>query len=162
MVIMLIVFCAVAGNAQTASPPAEVFGDIGAARYENWGSHGLRVSFGGGVGIRPFTERDGFLRRLGLQFDVLKMDIRGNTRSQNLIVYSGNAVVHFSRLRSAEPYIVFGGGAEHYERNNSLALDFAGGYKIFLNPHLTLRPEARMVLADYLIARFSIGLGYHW
>ena len=143
----------------------EVFGSLGVAQYVNlFGPDSNQLNVGGGVGIRPFSvERPFGLRMLGGEFEA--NFTRGNSLFSEPTqgFFTGNLVLHFPVGR-VEPYLLVGAGASHRGSETHRAGDVGAGAKIFVTPHISLRPEVRGFITKYLgnIGRFSVGLGYHW
>ena len=146
---------------------AEVFGSLGDAQTINLGPSKAELNFGGGVGIRPFSvERPFALRMLGGEFEA------NFTRNTSLLsnptqgYFTGNLVLHFfSNSTRVEPYLLVGAGGFHQGNETRRAADAGAGAKIFITPHISLRPEIRGFITKYSegdFLRFSVGLGYHW
>ena len=140
----------------------EVFGSVGVV--ENlviFGTNTNDINFGGGVGVRPFSvDRSPFLRMLG--FEIEANGARFPSGSTTPVYLTGNVLVHLP-LGRAEPYLVLGGGLARQEETHG-AGDVGVGAKIFVTPQVSLRPELRVFLAEYVSSfpRISVAVGYHW
>ena len=93
----------------------------------------------------------------------------------------GSGLLYLSRGR-AQAYLLLGGGLLHvHVKNgfggvpagksaNGFAVNFGGGLKIYVSPHVSLRPELRIysgasreaVEPPFSDIRISLGVGYHW
>jgi hypothetical protein len=62
------------------------------------------------------------------------------------------------------------GGVPAGKSANGFAVNFGGGLKIYVSPHVSLRPELRIysggsreaVEPPFSDIRISLGVGYHW
>src|SRR5262245_22994425 len=158
-----LIFCFTTASPAQSRYRAEVFGSVGVADYSVILGPPIRpINFGGGVGLRPFSaDRSPFLRMLGLEFESnATRSTRYGTTTQSY--FTGNLLFHASVGR-AEPYLLLGGGASH-ERGTHRAGDVGVGAKIFLTPQVSLRPELRGFVTEYLgnFARYSVAVSYHW
>jgi len=161
----------------------EAFGSIGYVKVaDDEGGLGGGISGGGGAGLR-------LTPRFGVEFEVNSLRNR-TTFSGNSVEFAGSGFVAsgsglvFLRGGRVQPYLAFGVGALHYTSDNRFpdaprvkrsgtgAAGNAGvGTLIFINPHISLRPDLRLiagkaggieVIEGPVMLRASIGLGYHW
>ena len=162
-----IVFCFAADLAAQNPYRMEIFGSLGVAQYAlipvfgSGGTSGINV--GGGGGVRPFSTDHPAFRSLGVEFEsnITRTSTRFGSQTQGY--FTGNLVLNFP-ARRVEPYFLIGAGISHDEGITHRAADLGGGVRIFLNPHISLRPEFRAMVTEYLgnIARGSVAIGYHW
>ena len=159
----------------------EVFFDVGVARFgDDEGSLGTGGLYGGGVGIRPVP-------LLGFEFAVQGARHSRNTSGGALhfegtpVFYSGNVLLHFPGV-VVRPYVSAGLGAMHWSGSQRLrsstggvdtitnrsadefAMNFGGGLKISVLPHLAVRPELRFYNTrhGFGMIQATIGLSLHW
>lgn len=159
----------------------EVFGAIGIGKtYDDEGSLGSGVNVGGGFGYRLWS-------RIGVEVEVNAFRTRREFSSAYPPFQAsgahvmGSGLLYLSRGRG-QAYLLFGGGLLHTRLEsgfgsvpvprsaNGFAVNLGGGMKIFVNPHVSLRPELRIYVGDSRGAveppfgdiRFSMGVGYHW
>lgn len=171
--VLIFLFCT-HGSAQDYAYQAEVFGGGGWASFDE-GFFAVRVGapvFHGGIGVRPF-------RRFGFEFDVNvlpyeKKDVfRGDSLKSTASFFSGNIVYHILSGR-IQPVLLIGGGVKHsskrtvgsttYRGENDAALHLGAGAKIFLNQHVSLRPEFHTFVTERVssLAGASLAIGFHW
>jgi hypothetical protein len=170
-------------QAQESQYRSEVFGSIGYASVaDDEGSLGGGISGGVGAGFR-------LTPRFGVEFDFDTLRNRRTTSGGSLefaghgYVASGSGVLYFRRGR-VQPYLALGAGVLHYTSENGFsgtpavkrsgtgAAAIAGlGALFFVSPHVSLRPDLRMiagsaggiqVIEGPVMLRISFGLGYHW
>ena len=148
----------------------EVFGSIGTGRAETGGffsrpRHEWDINAGGGIGVRPFSPEHTLLRGLGFEFELNSQREKESGASSLWTSYTGDVLYHF-RVGRTEPYALLGAGGSHRSGRTAAAGTLGTGAKIFLNNHLSLRPELRVIVTDFglfdNIARVSVGVGYHW
>ena len=158
----------------------EVFGVVGVGKaYDDEGSLGSGINGGGGFGYR-------FSRRWAVEAEVNAFRTRREFSSQfpafqaNGAHVIGSALLYLTQGRG-QAYLIFGGGLQHTSVKsgfggaglgsaNGGAVNFGGGVKAFVTPHVSLRPEVRVfaggsgsvVEAPFSVIRVSIGAGYHW
>lgn len=150
----------------------EVFGVIGIGKtYDDEGSLGAGVNVAGGFGYRLWS-------RFGVEAEVNAFRTRRDFGSAyppfraNGAHVMGSGLLYLSRGRG-QAYLLLGGGLvrTHVNRSaNGVGFNFGGGMKIFVKPHLSLRPELRIyvgtrggvVETPFVDIRTSMGVGYHW
>jgi hypothetical protein len=156
----------------------EVFGNLGAAKYDASKDH--KFNFGGGVGVRPFSG-NAVLRGLGFEFEA------DHTSGQSTYLparktATGDLLYHVS-FKHTEPYVFIGMGGSTlgcYGLNlgcdQGVRVGVGGlGVRVFLIKRVSLRPEFRIfkpmgtnacILGPggcaYNFYRASVGIGYHW
>ena len=151
----------------------EVFGSVGTSTSaELFQPSSTSPNLGFGFGIRPFSASHGFSRGLGLEleFDTASekqfngglftpATFSGHGR-QNLFL--GDVLYHFGDGR-VEPYVLAGVGVAS-NPNYGGAGGLGAGVKIFVQKHVSLRPEIRLSVTrhDDFSARVSFAVGYHW
>jgi opacity protein-like surface antigen len=161
----------------------EVFGFAG---FEKWwddeGASPRGVNFGGGIGRR-------LLPQFAVEGEVNA--VRGalpypggeSPFSFHAELITANGLLYVVHRERAQVFILLGAGTSHagrtadfpgYHASSSgwgFAANAGAGVKLFLTPHVTLRPEFRLAGTTAASAtlepfsaglRFSIGLGYHW
>lgn len=159
----------------------EVFGAIGIGKtYDDEGSLGAGLNGGGGFGYR-------LSHRFGVEAEVNAFRTRREFSAgyppfqANGAHLMGSGLLYLGRERT-QAYLLFGGGLLHTRLEsgfggvpvrrsaNGFAVNLGGGMKIFVSPHVSVRPELRIyagnsrdvVEAPFGDIRFSIGVGYHW
>jgi opacity protein-like surface antigen len=169
--------------AQNYTPRGEIFGSVGGGKaYDDEGSIGKGVDFGGGIGYR-------LTPRFGIEGQVNRIsynrDLPLSARFEGTAVFTtANVLYHFTTSK-AQPYVIGGLGFVHHENRarfaeesttfirstNGIATNFGAGVKIFLSKKFSLRPEFRVFIADtkgsgveppFSVWRGSIGFSYHW
>ena len=183
-VLVLAAVCALGlAQAQKHQYRSEVFGSIGYSSVsDDEGSLGGGVSGGGGVGLR-------LTPRFGIEFDFDTLRNRRTTSGGSLefaghgFLASGSGLLYFHRGR-VQPYLALGAGVLHYTSENRFsgttavkrsgtgpAANVGLGALLFVTPHVSLRPDLRMiagsaggtqVIEGPVMFRMSFGLGYHW
>ena len=92
----------------------------------------------------------------------------------------GSGLLYLTQGRG-QAYLIFGGGLQYVNVKSGFggaslgsghggAINFGGGVKAFVTPHVSLRPEMRVFAGDsglvveapFGLIRISMGLGYHW
>jgi hypothetical protein len=170
-------------QAQEYQNRSEVFGSIGYSSVsDDEGSLGGGISGGGGAGLR-------LTPRFGIEFDVNTLRNRRTTSGNSLefvghgFLASGSGLLYLRRGR-VQPYLAFGVGVLHYTSDNrfsdaprvsrsgtGVAANAGLGTLFFVTPHVSLRPDLRMiagsagstqVIEGPVMLRTSFGLGYHW
>ena len=158
-----------------------MFGAIGIGKtYDDEGSLGSGLNAGGGFGYRLSqrfaveAEVNGFRTRRDFSSSFAPFQANGAH-------VMGSGLLYLSRGR-AQAYLLLGGGLLHvHVKNgfggapagksaNGFAVNFGGGLRIFVSPHLSLRPELRIysggsggaVEPPFSVIRISLGAGYHW
>ena len=140
----------------------EVFGSVGVSRYLLF-SPDPGLNLGGGVGFRPFSgDRSPFLRMLGVEFEANATRRATSSGHATQGHFTGNVLFH-APLGRIEPYLVVGGGVSHEGQTHQTG-NAGVGVKVFLNPRISVRPEFRIFIPEYLgqFARGSVAVGYHW
>jgi opacity protein-like surface antigen len=171
---MLITAVSTPASAQYAQK-FEAFGSIGMLHYSNYAFWGAarNVDYGGGLGIRPYSERSTWMRGWGLEFNLSGAPAYSSIHTQTR--YTANILYHFLSGRT-QPYVLIGAGGYHepgdsspprgssYRSRNQFLANAGGGLRIFLNEHWSIRPEYRGVgLRDRDdFARGSVRVGYHF
>ncbi len=158
----------------------EVFGSIGVGKtYDDEGSLGKGLNGGGGFGYR-------LTQRFGVEGEVNGFATKRTFspafapfRASGVFV-NGNGLFYLNQGR-AQAFLIGGVGMLHVQNDssfagpvnrssNGLAINFGAGVKVFLTPHVLLRPEFRIygansgnaVESPFTDMRFSIGAGYAW
>lgn len=158
-----------------------MFGAIGIGKtYDDEGSLGSGLNAGGGFGYR-------LSRRFGVEADVNGFRTRRDFSPSfspfqaNGVHVMGSGLLYLNRGR-AQAYLLLGGGLQHVHVKsgfggaptgrsaNGFAVNLGGGLKIFVSPHVSLRPELRIysggsgkaVEPPFSDIRISLGVGYHW
>jgi hypothetical protein len=183
-VLVLAAACAVGlAQGQEHQHRSEVFGSIGYSSVsDDEGSLGGGISGGGGAGLR-------LTPRFGIEFDFNTLRNRRTTSSNSLefaghgFLASGSGLLYLRR-GSVQPYLALGAGVLHYTSENRFsatpavrrpgtgaAVNARLGTLFFVTPHVSLRPDLRMiagsaggiqVIEGPVMFRLSFGLGYHW
>jgi len=158
----------------------EVFGNIGVGKtYDDEGSLGKGINGGGGFGYR-LTHRFGVEAEInGFQTKRVFSPDFAPFRASGAFVL-GNGLWYLNRGR-AQIFLIGGVGMLHVQNrvsfagsvdrsDNGVAMAFGAGVKIFVRPHILLRPEFRIYGGDsgqavetpFTDMRFSMGVGYTW
>ena len=159
----------------------EVFGSIGwGLNYDDEGSIGSGITGGGGFGYRIW-------QRFGVEGEVNAFRSKREFASisppfrMDGVRVMGNGLLYLNR-GVAQSYLLFGGGLTHVRnkfnfagvnaKDSSTGASVAAGFgvRIFLTPHISLRPEFRLeaapangaIEAPFTSIRFSTAIGYHW
>ena len=183
-ILVLTAVCAL-GSAQGQEHQyrSEVFGSIGYSSVsDDEGSLGGGISGGFGAGLR-------LTPRFGIEFDFNTLRNRRTTSGNSLefaghgFLASGSGLLYL-RSGRVQPYLALGAGVLHYINENRLsaspvakrpgtgaALNAGLGTLFFVSPHVSLRPDLRLiagsaggtqVIEGPVMFRLSFGLGYHW
>ncbi|MEW6126659.1 MAG: porin family protein [Acidobacteriota bacterium] len=172
--------------AQDYTPKGEVFGSIGGGKaYDDEGGIGSGLDFGGGVGYRITPK---------LQIEGAINTIRHERNFGSGVVFKGtgtfvsaNLLYHFS-TKQVQPYVIGGAGFVNHQNRSRFpedpftpevsssggAFNFGAGLRVFLNKHISIRPEFRVfvgypdssrlrsVEAPFSVLRGSVSVSYHW
>jgi hypothetical protein len=183
-ILVLTAVCAVGSvQGQEYQYRSEVFGSVGYSSVaDDEGRLGGGVSGGGGAGLRLSS-------RFGVEFDLGTLRNR-RAFSGNSVEFaghgflaSGSGLLYLRRGR-VQPYLALGVGVLHYTSDNrfpdaprvsrsgtGVAANAGLGTLIFVSPHVSLRPDLRLiagragstqVIEGPVMLRISFGLGYHW
>lgn len=169
---------------QDYRPKYEVFGTAGyGTTYDDEGGVGRGLDVGAGFGVRAIGKLgfEGSVNRIGHLREFASSPVRFEGTG---VFACANALYHFSDSK-AQPYVIGGIGLLHHEDRSSglgpprpplsasgFAYNFGAGVKVFLNKHISLRPEFRVFVGDlgkaggteppFSLLRGSVGIGYHW
>lgn len=158
----------------------EVFGGAGVSRVGgDEGSLGIGPYLVGGFGFR-------FAARVSVEVDVMRAQhertIAGGPLKGAATGGFGDFVYHFSegptqvfvmgsagflRSTTTHTYSPSGGAAVTFtSQDTNVAWGGGTGVKIFLKPHLSLRPQFRLVFSEATgvmgLMATSVAMGYHW
>ncbi len=179
--LLLVFLLLTSGRAAAQSRPyrTEVFAGGGASRMGgDEGSLGRGPYVVGGMGFR-------FTARTSAELDLMRAqherDIAGGPLEGTATGVFGNIVHHFSEgrtrgfvmgsvglLHSRRTHSFPSGGTAIVVRSDNTHFAWGGGagVKTFLKPHLSLRPQLRLVFSETTgvmgLAAFSVAMGYHW
>ena len=181
LVVLASLFLLTSGQAVAQTRPyrGEVFAGAGGARVGgDEGSLGSGPCIVVGLGFR-------FTTRASVELDLLRAqhdrDIAGGPLEGTATGVFGEIVYHFSEGRvqvfvvgsagllnskTTHRYPAGGSAIVFRSHNNDLAWGGGGGVKIFLAPHLSLRPQLRLVFSEATgvmgLTAASVAVGYHW
>lgn len=164
------------------SADKEIFGSASGGRFgDDEGSLGFGPGYGVGLGVHP-------LPLLGYEFALHGMTHERQTSGGRLlfegkpVFFTGNLLLHFSGAM-IQPFILGGIGVMHYsgtqrerftdgrpevvisKRANEFAVNFGAGLKVFVFPHVSIRPEIRYFVStpgNFNMIQGSIGISLHW
>ena len=137
---------------------SEVFGVVGVGKtYDDEGSLGSGINGGGGFGYR-------LSRRFGVEAEVNIFRMRREfgrvfqAFEANGAHVMGSGLLYLTQGRG-QAYLIFGGGLQHVNVKSGFggaslgsghggAINFGGGVKAFVTPHVSLRPEMRVFAGD--------------
>ena len=154
----------------------EVFASLGAGRYDPYDGMAFYfgppperpdqtgLNLGAGIAFRPAKSGEGYSSGFGFEFELNTMrKERGNVTSR-ITFLTGSALYHFLSHSKVQPYVLLGIGSIYGGRgSNGLALTAGLGGKVFLTPHISIRPEIRLFGSwDNSFIRYSGGICYHW
>ena len=169
---------------QEYRPKYEVFGSAGyGATSDDEGGVGRGLDVGAGFGVRATRKLvfEGSANRIShlreFAFSGVRFEGTGLFACANALYHSSDSKV--------QPYVIGGIGVLHHEDRSSglgpprpplsasgSAYNFGAGVKVFLNKHVSLRPEVRVFVGDlgngggteppFSLLRGSVGIGYHW
>jgi hypothetical protein len=153
----------------------EVFGAVGAgSTYDDEGSLGRGINGGGGIGYR-LTPRLGFEAEVNAFRSKRDFGPPIAPFEHSGAHFMGNALLHVNRGR-AQFYLIGGAGVLHIHNtgtnrsHNGLSIDLGLGIKIFVTPHVYIRPDARAYVGSggsaaespFSDLRIAAGAGYSW
>ncbi|MCI0415749.1 porin family protein [bacterium] len=164
------------GFAQAPDYKTEVFGLAGIAGIHDDESYlGTGINFGGGLGLR-------LSRRFGFNIEGYYADSTRNFSSgvhieSNATTLAVDFHVYFPTGK-VEPYVLVGTGLTRFNQTGSFidpefrstdtgyTLQWGGGARIFLAPHVSIRPEFKWVSSSNISfvnqLRGTVSVGYHW
>lgn len=153
----------------------EVYGSIGVS---NWDTSQNATILGGGVVFRPYPKA-GFevgYKHFGLT-EEYRNDPYYDKFERDGTIVTGSVHYYFLQQR-VQPYVLLGGGymgvktkslyrEPGYEQSreytdSSVMLEVGTGVDIFLTTHLSLRPDARVLVGPDGLVQGSINVCYHW
>lgn len=157
--------------------PWGVFGVVGSGTADT--GNNANLILGGGVLFRPYPKA-GFevgARHFNTSEEFNQLPDFYEKMKRDGIMVTASVHYYFSQQRY-QPYVLLGGGvmtvrrrnvfmsydySENYDRREtSMLLEAGSGVDIYLTNHLSLRPDARLMIGPNGSVQGSINVCYHW